>query len=137
MRRVLRKLRLNHPPTVANTIPPAKNDTPVMTAASSNHTQLFRMVRLKLAELSCTHPMAVAHTAPPAKSVTPAMNIAVSNRVIIQLLRMARLNRWTVSELAWPRTVNEWLISFTSAWGRIKGGNAAARDRHNVVSTPA
>jgi hypothetical protein len=88
-----RRLRLNHPPTIANTIPPAKNVTPVMTAASSNHTQLFRMVRLKLAELSCTHPMAVAHTAPPAKSVTPAMNIAVSNRVIIQLLRMARLNR--------------------------------------------
>lgn len=104
-----------------------------MTAASSNHTQLFRMVRLKLAELSCTHPTAVANTAPPAKSVTPTMNIAVSNRVIIQLLRMARLNRWTVSELAWPRTVNEWLISFTSAWGRVQGSNTAGRDRHDVV----
>jgi hypothetical protein len=84
--------------------------------------------------LNCTHPMAAAHTAPPAKSVTPVMKIAVSKRVIIQVLRMARLNRWIVSELACPRTVNEWLISFTSAWGRIKGGNTAARDRHNVVS---
>lgn len=62
------------------------------------------------------------------------MKIAVSNRVIIQLLRMARLNRWIVSELAWRRTVNELLIGFTSAWGRIQGGNTAARDRHNVVS---
>ena len=62
------------------------------------------------------------------------MKIAVSNSVIIQVLRMARLNRWIVSELACPRTVNEWLISFTSAWGRIQGGNTAARDRHNVVS---
>ena len=87
-----------------------------------------------LAELSCAHPIAAAHTAPPAKSVTPVMKIAVSNRVIVQLLRMARLNRWIVSELAWRRTVNEWLIGFTSAWGRIQGGNTAARDRHNVVS---
>jgi hypothetical protein len=84
--------------------------------------------------LNCTHPMAAAHTAPPAKSVTPVMKIAVSKRVIIQVLRMARLNRWIVSELACPRTVNEWLISFTSAWGRIQGGNTAARDRHDVVS---
>ena len=57
--------RANHPPTVANTIPPAKNVTPVMTAASSNHTQLLRMVRP---------------------------------------------NRWTDSELAWPRTVSGLLI---------------------------
>ena len=30
--------------------------------------------------------------------ITPVMNIAVSNRVISQLLRMARLNCWTVSD---------------------------------------
>jgi len=47
------------------------------------------------------HPMVVAHTAPPANSVTPAMNITVSNRVISQLLRMARLNCWTVSGVGW------------------------------------
>ena len=89
---------------------------------------------LRTRELACTHPMAAAHTAPPAKSVTPVMKIAVSNRVIVQLLRMARLNRWIASELAWRRTVNEWLIRFTSAWGRTQGGNTAARDRHDVVS---
>jgi len=48
--------------------------------------------------LAPNHPMAVAHTTPPVKSVTPAMKIAVSTRVSIQLLRMVRLNRWTVSE---------------------------------------
>ena len=42
-----------------------------------------------------------AHMAPPAIRVTPARNIAVSNRVISQLLRMARLNCWTVSDEHW------------------------------------
>jgi hypothetical protein len=70
--------------------------------------------------------MVAAHTAPPANSVTPVMKIAVSNRVIIQLLRMTRLNRWIVSELAWPRTVNEWLISFRRLGGELR---AAIRPR--------
>ena len=45
--------------------------------------------------------MPAAHIAPPAMRVTPARNIAVSNRVISQLLRMARLNCWTVSDEHW------------------------------------
>jgi len=46
------------------------------------------------------HPPTVAHTTPPAKSVTPVKKI---NH--IQLLRIARLNRWTVSDLAWPSSL--------------------------------
>jgi hypothetical protein len=43
----------------------------------------------------------VAKNAEPAMSVTPTKNIAISNRVINQLSRTARLNRWTVSDEHW------------------------------------
>jgi len=65
--------------------------------------------------------MVVAHTAPPARSVTPAINITVSNRVISQLLRMARLNCWTVSGVGWPSIVNKMLISLKAPLGRVHG----------------
>jgi hypothetical protein len=56
------------------------------------------------------HPILAAHTAPPAISVMPAMNRIVSARVNNQLLRMLRLNRWTVPGVGWHRTVNEGLM---------------------------
>jgi hypothetical protein len=43
----------------------------------------------------------VVKKAEPAMSATPARNIAVSNRVISQLLRILRLNCWTVSDKYW------------------------------------
>jgi hypothetical protein len=50
--------------------------------------------------------MPVAKRAEPAMSVTPARSIAASNPVISQLLRMARLNCWTVSDEHWLEKVD-------------------------------
>jgi hypothetical protein len=58
------------------------------------------------------------------------MNITVSNRVISQLLRMARLNCWTVSGVGWPRIVNEMLISLKAPLGRVHGGALPQPGRH-------